>query len=240
MARLPVSVVICSLNEAHNIGGVIEACSENMPAEIIVVDGASDDGTAQVARGRGVRVIDAGRVGLSAQRQIGVEQATQPFVAFIDADDRPTASFLRTLMTELEAHDFDAIQGVTYSAENSTYWQRGWANSIESDRGSVYETKMIGRPSLYRRNKLREVGFDVAFTSSAEDTDLSRRLEVHGAIQGQGTAVSFRIHERLLSRSVSKWISYGDGYARFSSKHKERFWPVALHAFFWRRDSAVL
>lgn len=230
-ARLPVSAVVCSLNEAHNIDDVLRACSENMPAEIIVVDGGSDDGTVALAQARGARVVNAGRVGLAAQRQLGVEQATQPFVAFIDADDRPTPSFLRTLLTELEANDFDAIQGVTYSAENATYWQRGWANSIQTNRPCVCETKMIGRPSLYRCNTLREIGFDSAFTSSAEDTDLARRFEIHGARQGQGTAVSFRIHESRLCRSVSKWLSYGGGYGRFSVKHKERFWPVVFHVF---------
>jgi len=56
MSSIPVSVIILTYNEAANI----TRCLEGLQAfdEIFVMDSASSDGTADLARGRGAQVID--------------------------------------------------------------------------------------------------------------------------------------------------------------------------------------
>lgn len=231
LGNLPVSVVICTLNEAENIEGVVQACRTNYPQEIIVVDGGSQDGTQELALSLGVRVIECGSAGLASQTWLGVQSASCPFVALIHADDRPSTGFLETLLRELDQYGLDAIDGVTHPAEVSTYWQRGWANAIMTLRTEVQETIMVGRPALYRRDCLIQVGLDPEFKYATEDTDLSRCLQVHGKKQGHGTGISFRIHEKGFRQSVGKWVSYGRGYAQFASKYPDRWLPVFFHAF---------
>jgi glycosyltransferase involved in cell wall biosynthesis len=71
-----------------------------LPAEVVVVnDGSRDDGAAvtRAAAGRfpvPLRVIDQPNHGVSAARNAGIAAARQPFVAFLDADDRWRPEFL--------------------------------------------------------------------------------------------------------------------------------------------------
>jgi glycosyltransferase involved in cell wall biosynthesis len=233
MSALPISVQICTLNEEKNIEDVICAVKKNNPREIIVIDGNSNDSTVIKARKHGVKVINAGRIGLAGQRQKGLEATCEPFVAFIDADDRPEKNFLQTLLSELEAFSLDAIDGITKPEKLETYWQRGWSNSIYEKNDSVKMTNMIGRPAIYKKESLLEIGFDKSMQHWAEDTDLSYGFELKGKKQGRGTGVSYRIHEKKFIPSIKKWFSYGKGYARFANKYPEKrnrmIWHVMLN-----------
>jgi glycosyltransferase involved in cell wall biosynthesis len=89
--RLPVSVVIPAYEAEHFLGAALESVAHQTaaPSEIIVVDDGSSDRTAELAAGYGVRVLafDRNR-GPAAARNAGVRIASQPWIAFLDADDR--------------------------------------------------------------------------------------------------------------------------------------------------------
>jgi glycosyltransferase involved in cell wall biosynthesis len=57
----PVSIVIPTLNEAEAIGMVIREIPPAYAADVVVADSGSTDGTQDIARAAGARVIDAGR-----------------------------------------------------------------------------------------------------------------------------------------------------------------------------------
>jgi glycosyltransferase involved in cell wall biosynthesis len=88
--RLPVSLVIPAYNAEIDIRGAIESATAGVciPSEIIVVDDASSDRTAEVAEQCGARVIRLARnAGPAAARNAGVAAAREAWVAFLDADD---------------------------------------------------------------------------------------------------------------------------------------------------------
>lgn len=96
MASPPtVSVVIPAHNAAATIARAIQSAwnQDYAPAEVIVVDDASTDGTAAAARaearpGRPVHVVTLPRNrGASAARNEGIRRATAELIAFLDADD---------------------------------------------------------------------------------------------------------------------------------------------------------
>ncbi len=83
-----VSVVVPALNEAPGLGAVLDAVlAQDGPLEVLVVDGGSDDGTAGVARARGVRVV-ASPHGRARQMAAGAAEATGDAVLFLHADTR--------------------------------------------------------------------------------------------------------------------------------------------------------
>ena len=86
-----ISVIIPAFNRERTIGRAITSAlaQSYQPAEIIVVDDGSTDGTADVvaAHAGPIRCVSQGNAGASAARKAGVELATTPWAAFLDSDD---------------------------------------------------------------------------------------------------------------------------------------------------------
>jgi glycosyltransferase involved in cell wall biosynthesis len=83
-----VDVVICAMNEAPTIAGVVAAC-RNAPgtSRVIVVDDRSKDGTGRIAKRAGAhRVITGPGTGKGQALTAGMELVTTDRVVFVDAD----------------------------------------------------------------------------------------------------------------------------------------------------------
>lgn len=88
-SHAPISVIIPAYNAERFIALTLESIQAQTlrAAEVIVVDDGSADRTFEIARDYGVRIIRQSNMGLSAARNVGVRAATQPWIAFVDADD---------------------------------------------------------------------------------------------------------------------------------------------------------
>lgn len=96
MPSAPVSVVVPCYRCAATIGrAVASVVAQTLPpAELILVDDASGDGTDQVLHSMRQQygewisvVVQTVNRGAASARNAGWDQATQPYVAFLDADD---------------------------------------------------------------------------------------------------------------------------------------------------------
>src|ERR1035437_2767541 len=89
---MKISVIIPAHNEEKYIGSCLEHLlkySEGRFCEIIVIDNASTDRTADIAKGYpGVRVISEPRKGTGHARQTGFESSIGDLLAYFDADTR--------------------------------------------------------------------------------------------------------------------------------------------------------
>ena len=108
---LPLSGVLITFNEADRI----ERCLRSMLAvcrDVTVVDSQSSDGTPEIARRLGARVIDQPWLGFGRQKNLAIEQATQPWVMLLDADEwlEPDAQqTLRDLFASGATEDADVF-----------------------------------------------------------------------------------------------------------------------------------
>jgi glycosyltransferase involved in cell wall biosynthesis len=89
--------------------------AQSRPAdEILFVDDASSDSTAESARHLGFRVlVQSSRRGPGAARNLGVKSATGDIIAFIDADCQPAQDWLKKIEAILARRPHEVIMGAT-------------------------------------------------------------------------------------------------------------------------------
>src|SRR5215831_6258037 len=96
--RIPISVVIPTLNEAPRIRSAIETVQ--WADEVIVADAGSTDGTPDIARSSGARVLTVPGPTIGAQRNAAIETARNPWILALDADEMVTPE-LRDAIADL-------------------------------------------------------------------------------------------------------------------------------------------
>ena len=139
-----VSVVIPALNEAESIGTVVRSVLEETRAggpcdaiaECIVVDNGSTDGTADVARSAGARVVTSPR-GYGAACAAGAKAAieTSDVLVFLDGDGSDDVSAMARLVGPIERGEADFVIGSR---------MRGRAEPGSLNGAQVFAARMIG------------------------------------------------------------------------------------------------
>jgi glycosyltransferase involved in cell wall biosynthesis len=103
-----ISFVIPAWNEEALIGGTLERLRDAADRlgeeyEVIVVDDASTDRTAEIARERGAEVVRVEKRQIAAVRNAGAAVARGRFLFFVDADTHVPAETLAAAWAELAA-----------------------------------------------------------------------------------------------------------------------------------------
>jgi len=128
----PVSVVIPARNAVRFLPQAIASVrvQDPPPAEILVVDDGSTDGTGDLSRALGARTLrrNDGH-GAAAARNAGTAAAEQPWIAFLDADDR--------WRPEKLARQFAAVRAVPAAAIVATDYVAFAGDRVLVDRSSI-------------------------------------------------------------------------------------------------------
>jgi glycosyltransferase involved in cell wall biosynthesis len=126
-----ISVVIPTFNREKIVTRAIESVlvQTTRPAEILVVDDGSTDGTRTVVESIGpkVRYIRQANRGVASARNLGAREAISPWIAFLDSDDVWTPDHLRRMTTAIQltgggAPLYFADVQLTESNRNLSLW----------------------------------------------------------------------------------------------------------------------
>lgn len=101
-----ISFIIPAHDEARYLGATLHALQQvadalDEPAEIVVVDDASSDGTAEIARAHGARVERVGFRHIAATRNAGAQAARGEWLFFVDADTTPSPEVVQAALRAL-------------------------------------------------------------------------------------------------------------------------------------------
>ena len=112
---LELSVVMPCLNEAATVGICVKKAMDALErhgirGEVIVADNGSTDGSQQIARDCGARVVPVERRGYGSALQSGIAAARGQFVLMGDADDTYDFSQLNEFVTKLR-EGYDLVMG---------------------------------------------------------------------------------------------------------------------------------
>jgi glycosyltransferase involved in cell wall biosynthesis len=111
-----VSFVMPCLNEAETIGRCVEAAwrcvrENGLAGEVIVADNGSTDGSADLARAAGARVVAVPVRGVGAAIMAGVEAARGPFVILGDSDLQHDFAACTPFIAALRSGGYDLVMG---------------------------------------------------------------------------------------------------------------------------------
>jgi glycosyltransferase involved in cell wall biosynthesis len=219
-----VSVVIPVRNAERLLEACLASITRNAPREIIVVDGMSTDGTLDVARRYGVKILSDEGGGLPAARLLGAEVAASERVALVDADVVMPDGGLAALVEEFEQGGFTALQAGQLSVSGPAYWGQALVNHHRTGRSKNWFGLVA---TLFDRKALLEHGFDARFLSG-EDIELRWRLQRAGARIGvsERTIVEHRFEDDSYDFAKGQWLADGHGLGRMVVKHGARGAPL--------------
>lgn len=203
------SVIIPAWNEAdwieRTLHAVFAACRDQPEDfEVIVVDNASSDATAELAAAAGARVVFEPHQQIARARNAGAAASTGEWLIFVDADTWPDASLLRATLDALGSGeicgggaqvDFDHLDLALYRA-GQVIWNTG--------------SRLLGLAAgcyvFCTREGFEAVGGFSEQVYAGEEAFFSRRLSRWGRARGQ----KFKVfsHPRVLtSGRKTQWFA---------------------------------
>jgi glycosyltransferase involved in cell wall biosynthesis len=147
---MKISACIITLNEERNLPRCLRSVAP-IADEIVVVDSGSRDGTAEIARKFGARLVAQDWLGNTEQKNFAAEQATHSWVLNIDADEElcpELIAALARLKADPAADSPGAPEG--YRVSRMVFYLGKWIR-----HGDWYPDRLV---RLYRRDQARFTG----------------------------------------------------------------------------------
>ncbi|HEY1357956.1 MAG TPA: glycosyltransferase family 2 protein [Thermoleophilaceae bacterium] len=220
MARHRLSVVVVTYNCREDIVRTLPAVAEQLSEgdELVVVDNASSDGSAEVAAAHAAVLLRNERnEGFAAAANAGAARASGDLLVFLNPDAVPAPGFAEAIGSPLsEGRDWFAWMGLVTAEEGRI---------VNTSGGVVHFTGIawageFGRPAAELAPEPREVGFASGaclavprehwlgfpehYFMYCEDVDLSLRLRLAGG--GVGLEPRARVdHSYEFAKGARKW-----------------------------------
>ena len=193
---MKISVVIPAYNEEKNIADTITAvlAQDHKDFEVIVVNNASKDKTAEVVSAFPVKLVHEQRKGLLWARECGRVNSNGDLIVNIDADCLPETDWLSRGERHFENPEIVAVAG-PYDYHDGDWLFRNVSLQIQKHlyhlmnsiiqlpfikKGAV----LIGGNNFIRSEVLKKAGgYNTALVFYGEDTDTAKRVSKHGKVK---------------------------------------------------------
>ena len=182
-----VSVIIPTHNEAQAIGRVLSDLPSELVTEVIVVDSNSTDGTPDVARKIGARVVEEPRRGYGRACLTGLTNADNPeVVVFLDGDYSDRPSELPLLLAPILEGRADITLGSRLKNRGALPWHQAFGNHLSA--GLI---RLLYKVKISDLGPFRAARADVLRSLALEETTYGWAVE----LILKGTLAGYRIVE---------------------------------------------
>jgi O-antigen biosynthesis protein len=220
-----VSVVVPARNCERTIGdclaSILRGDYPDDRREVLVVDNASTDRTAEVIHGYPVRRLQELRRGPAAARNRGIAESRGEIVAFLDADCVATTGWLRELVRDLR--DDAGVAGEIVSFPPRTPAERYRASrTVFLQKSAIKRTRPFAATgnAAFRREVFDTIGLFDPWLITAEDQDFSWRFFAAGLRLAYSERALVLTHHRPTAWGLFKqYIGWGYGAALLHRKH---------------------
>ena len=212
-----VSVIIPTHNEAQAIGRVLADLPSDVVSEIIVVDSNSTDGTPDLARKMGARVIEEPRRGYGRACLTGIANTANPDVlVFLDGDYSDRPSELPIVLAPIIEGRADITLGSRFSDKSNPAalpWHQSFGNRLAA--GLI---KLLYGVKISDLGPFRAVRAEVLRSLALEEATYGWAVEMilKGAVAGfRIVEVPVSYHPRIGKSKISGTVKGTLGAAWF-------------------------
>ena len=212
-----VSIVIATYNRCDRLKRCIAGIRENVgiSREVIVVGGASDDGTAAWASTQGdIRFIrEMQREGACKAYNKGFRAAAGRYVMWLNDDSYPLPGAVEAAVRTIKRPDLADVGMIAFYHNFDR--PRNRLDSVDHD-GQVYSVYNVrGYPyanfGLLRRCLLERLGYlDERYYFCAWDPDLSLKVQIEAGLKVIGCREAKVYHEELIDERKNEDLSVWD------------------------------
>ncbi|MEC4807121.1 MAG: glycosyltransferase [Jaaginema sp. PMC 1079.18] len=263
MHKLPLSVIVCTINRGTFLQRVMQSVSEwrSLISEFIVVVGPVQDNTELVLSAyQNIidRIIYTKLKNVSVARNLGLYAASEPIILYLDDDVIPSETWIKQHVQAHQQGNWGSVAGIVSDctqAHKPLQFSQGVSSRWSEDRpvlsartqsnylkSSHWFAGVMGANASYKRDVLREIGgFDEFFEYFLEETDVALRLAQAGyPIHYLDVAVEHYVqpsHNRRDRIHLTCWYSLAKNTTYFALKHRLPNYPAF---WFWLRLGRVL
>lgn len=237
---MKLSVIVPCFNASNTIGMQLDAFAKqewSQPWEIIIADNGSTDNTLAIVQEYQtkmphLRILDASsKSGAAHARNVGAKNAKSEALAFCDADDVVSPTWVAAMGEGLAKYD--------YVAGRSEHWKLNepWLVKVfdgEEGNGVYFEhpyLPLVSGNNFGVKRKLHEAigGFDERLLK-LQDVDYGWRLQEAGAkiYEIEEALVHFRFREKISDICRRAWLS-GCHEALLYKKHRPMGMPQLIY-----------
>ncbi len=231
-----ISIIIPVYNAEENLAlclnSVFSSDFSINEREVIVVNDASTDGTAEIAKKFGCAIINLPEQhGPSYARNIGAKKSTGEYIMFVDSDIVVKQDTISKLINSFNnAEDIGAVWGIMDKKHPNKNFLSQYKNLFLhylAMKMPSYSGHLVSAIMIIKRATFNEVGgFDSNITVvSIEDVDLGSRISSKGNIifQNKDVMVEHLKHFtflKLLKNDFSKNVAFGQLILEAKAKKK--------------------
>lgn len=203
-----VSVIVCTFNSEMNIKEVLESIKKNNPLEIILVDGKSTDNTIKIAMNYCDLILSDDRNGLAEARNIGISKAQGEYIFFVGSDNVLPEGTIDNLLSFARRNKLVCVGAMQRVINGKNKYFQKSLNFRFKLRFIPGITTVVGTPSLYRGEILREFQFNNKMSYSDDAEQGSRLTDARYKI-GYSDFIVYEIGTTSLRYILNKWKNYG-------------------------------
>ncbi|MFW5737138.1 MAG: TIGR04283 family arsenosugar biosynthesis glycosyltransferase [Halanaerobium sp.] len=193
------SVVIPTLNEAENIAELIDFINnQEVQVEIIIADGNSQDGTVEIAKKKGAKVINCQAASRGLQLNQGAAAADAPLLLFLHADSELQSSALNSLVKKMKEKPakIGGCFKLKIKSEHPLLKFISWSSNLRAKHLNL----IFGDQGIFIRKKVfKELG-GFPEIDLMEDWEFSKKMAAAGDLL---------FLDKKIYTSARRWEEYG-------------------------------
>jgi len=219
-----VSIIIPTYNSEKTLFQCLKSVySQSYPFyEVIIVDNYSTDGTLDIAKKFGAKIIQA-KSNPATARNIGIANSTGKYVLFLDADQILSPSVTKECVEKCEKEEANMAKipevfiGKSFWSQCSALWKNCYQTSVKD--------KFQGEPRFFVKNRVIQAGMFNEILLWAEDYELYNRMKKFRFKETRCKSVIFHIEPNSVKKILLKLFRYGKSMPHYSKSTRQKFFP---------------